>query len=667
MDSECNIEQDQEQELYGPRPDEPYRMTVDLNVIDHLGLNLYSNISAVLTEAVANAWDADASEVGIDVDVEHDTITIVDDGVGMTKFDMNKKYLHVGFRRRAHEDDVTSKGRPVMGRKGLGKLSLFSLADLIEVQSAKDGERHGLVMDVMDMRLVCQEHASKYVPKPIPDDKITVEKGTRITLHRIKRPRLEQSLETLRMQLARRFSVIGEAYGFKVSINGQQITVDDRCELKTAQFLWTIGGATVDIPNGHQIVERFEIPGDGTDTSPTGWIATAREPKLLVSNGSNLNGIVVLARGRLIQEDIFSKFNDGRIYTKYLTGQISYDLLDDTTAGVDVATSDRQRIKEDDPRYLKLLEYVKGVLRQVESQWNEHRPKHEIKSALDKYPVLVGWLDNLKPGTRKTAEKMVAKVAALPVDHEEDRKTLLKHSVYAFERMELRGSECEFVNGLSDIETLLSLLSDRDALEASLYHEIVRSRLNAIRNIRDLVDANLKEKMLQRYLFDHLWLLDTSWERANDSTTRMEESLGREFENVGDVLAPDERKGRLDIRYKTSAGSHIIVELKKADRLVDLPELLEQGQKYKSALLKCLSNCGEPHADVQIVFVLGRQVKEASNDALGGVDYVTKSLAPLNARIVYYDEMIVNAQKAYAEYLEKDRKLNVIDSVVDQL
>src|SRR5690606_16024701 len=31
-----------------------FEMTVDLNVLDHLGINLYSNIAAVLTEAVAN-------------------------------------------------------------------------------------------------------------------------------------------------------------------------------------------------------------------------------------------------------------------------------------------------------------------------------------------------------------------------------------------------------------------------------------------------------------------------------------------------------------------------------------------------------------------------------------------------------------------------------------
>ena len=82
-----------------------------------------------LTEAVANAWDADAATVEIHIDVENDAITIVDDGIGMSVKDMNEKYLRVGYRRR--EEDtlhgrLTAKGRPAMGRKGLGKLSLFS-------------------------------------------------------------------------------------------------------------------------------------------------------------------------------------------------------------------------------------------------------------------------------------------------------------------------------------------------------------------------------------------------------------------------------------------------------------------------------------------------------------------------------------------------------------
>ena len=45
-----------------------YRMTISLNVLNHLGLYLYSNTPAVLAEVIANAWDADAKTVRVDFD-----------------------------------------------------------------------------------------------------------------------------------------------------------------------------------------------------------------------------------------------------------------------------------------------------------------------------------------------------------------------------------------------------------------------------------------------------------------------------------------------------------------------------------------------------------------------------------------------------------------------
>ena len=39
----------------------PLEMRLSLNILEHLGLNLYSHVPAVLSEAVANAWDADAT------------------------------------------------------------------------------------------------------------------------------------------------------------------------------------------------------------------------------------------------------------------------------------------------------------------------------------------------------------------------------------------------------------------------------------------------------------------------------------------------------------------------------------------------------------------------------------------------------------------------------
>lgn len=47
-----------------------YEMTISLQIVEHLGLNLYSNTSAVISEAVANAWDADAKTVEIIAQVD---------------------------------------------------------------------------------------------------------------------------------------------------------------------------------------------------------------------------------------------------------------------------------------------------------------------------------------------------------------------------------------------------------------------------------------------------------------------------------------------------------------------------------------------------------------------------------------------------------------------
>ncbi len=147
-----------------------FEMTVDLNVLEHLGINLYSNIAAVLTEAVANAWDADASSVQIRVDPNRDWIEIEDDGVGMSVDDLNGKYLRVGYRRRdedAEHGRRTSRGRPAMGRKGLGKLSLFAIANVIEVQSSKNGQTHGFRMSVAGIHEAVRGKRP-YHPVPLP-------------------------------------------------------------------------------------------------------------------------------------------------------------------------------------------------------------------------------------------------------------------------------------------------------------------------------------------------------------------------------------------------------------------------------------------------------------------------------------------------------------------
>ena len=75
-----------------------YEMNLDLNVLNHLGINLYTKIPAVLSEAVANAYDADAQNV--DITISKDCVTIVDDGRGMNNDQVNKRFLTVGYQKR---------------------------------------------------------------------------------------------------------------------------------------------------------------------------------------------------------------------------------------------------------------------------------------------------------------------------------------------------------------------------------------------------------------------------------------------------------------------------------------------------------------------------------------------------------------------------------------
>ena len=157
----------------------PFRMTIDLNVLNHLGINLYSNNPAVLAEAVANAWDADAENVDVTIDAASGRVVIEDDGHGMSSDDINAKFLRVGRRRRDDEPLTTKHRRPVMGRKGIGKLSLFSIADTIEVQSARNDVQAGFVMSrpAIEEAIKGREGPGPYYPDPLPVERLNVSCG----------------------------------------------------------------------------------------------------------------------------------------------------------------------------------------------------------------------------------------------------------------------------------------------------------------------------------------------------------------------------------------------------------------------------------------------------------------------------------------------------------
>ena len=636
-------------------------MTLSLNVLNHLGINLYSNVPAVLAEAVANAWDADATKVGIVLDPAHDRIVIQDDGAGMTREDVNGKYLYVGYRKREIEPPRTPRfGREPMGRKGIGKLSLLSIAEIIAIETVKGDERNGFRMRLADIRRAIEERGSIYRPEPfvVADDGPSV--GTCITLRQIKK-RFPQAAAALRRRLARRFSVIGPE--FAIEVNGVAVTIADRDYLDKVQYLWTFGSEV----EGREIAaqctsldEHEHRSGETGAGTVRGWIGSVHAVGQLRDEfGDTLNRVTVMVRGKAAQEDILDEFAEGGVYSKYLIGELEAGFLD-VDDQPDIATSSRQRIIEDDPRYEALSAFVKTQLKHIQSRWTDWRNRAGESRAAE-IPAIGEWLGKLAPDQRSKARNLFGKINQLPLE-EAERRRLFKHGVIAFESFRYKES-LDALDAISveSIPALEQLFRDLDQIEATLYHQIVSERLQVIRALEEKVEENARERVIQQHLFEHLWLLDPSWERATD-TPYMEQQVRNVFGRLDAGLSDEEKAGRLDIKYKTYSGKHVIIELKRADRIVGTYELASQVQKYRSAMMKILEEQRRPYEPFEFICVVGRQPRDWADP--DGRQTSERTLQLQNCRIVLYQELLQNAQSAYKAYLDRSAQAGRIYDLI---
>ncbi len=665
--------------------DHRFTMTVELSVLESLGINLYSNAAAVLSELVANAYDADANEVSIAWKQHTEQIVVTDDGCGMTATQLNDRFLTAGYKKRDEEGTQSPQfGRPFMGRKGIGKLSVFSIAKTITVYSkTADGGSEGLRIVAGDLEAAIKSHAP-YHPDPVEVPAEFDKRGTTLVMEDLKSKRAALTAAALRKRLARRFDVLDERKdedgAFRIMVNDKRLTHADRQELKRLEFIWEFGSKALPaqaLPTG---ITRFVLPGADVDAaqgwSVKGWFGTAKKPTDLTDDeeAGSLKNIIVLARGRPIQEGIIERLDFSRIFGNYVTGQIEADFLDLDGEGYDdIATSDRQRLIEDDPRVLALQTFLRKAFVSAADDWSKARPKKESVDVMERYPKIKEWVEDRPGWQREAAQKMIGTIAGLDLEGKDagkDRTTLFRSGILAFERLGLRETT-EDLDNLSSIHAvdLLPLLGQQETYEAGLWVDILRSRIEAVSHLQNLKNTDEKEKVLQEHLFKNLWLLDASWERATTGGT-MEEDL-RSIEPGLFAKDPEDKEitGRIDIRYGTLAGRHVIVELKRYSVKPDVTELAKQGAKYVKALKSLLEQKQRASEadDIEVIFVLGAAPK-TKDHALGSMsDYIKQQFASIHGRFVTYDAMIDQAKHQYEEYLSASKKAQELDELLGSL
>jgi hypothetical protein len=550
-----------------------------------------------------------------------------------------------------------------MGRKGIGKLSLFSIAKRIEVASTtpKKGKSH-LRLDADDIRTAITEHQS-YHPRSLPLATTPKKHGTRIVLRNLKLNLTAATKKALRRRLARRFSVIGPKQQFVVAVDGKPIGLADRDYFKSIEFLWSIGNvgneyATLCV----NATKKKKLPGD---VSPSkgyeikGWIGTFDERKSIVDEENNT--LSVLAWGKLVHEDLLEALGVGGIYSKYLIGELRADFLD-LDQEPDIATTDRQHLKEDDPRFSELQEFVRRqLLRPIEDDWNEWRSDNAMTRALE-VPAVKEWYEDLPSKHRTPAKQLFGKIGRLPVANDDTRREIYRHAILAFERLRFKDAldTIDKIQSPADFAILEAVFGDIEDLEALQYHDIARGRFELLQKFVGIAETE-KEKVIQNYLFDNIWLLDPSWERGS-TNLRVEQVVTKEFGKLDAKLSPAEKLARFDIKYRTAAGKHIIIELKRYGVAENINDLMKQLMKYRTALGKVLEKKfpKEPRL-IECVLVLGTKFAGASGDE------GSRMLSTINARWTTYDTLIEDSVRSYGDYIKAQEKVSKLSDVLDRI
>ena len=357
-----------------------YKLNIDPRILELLGPSLYTNIYYILAELIANAYDADASNVWIYADP--DSITIEDDGKGMSyKNGEIDQYLNVAAITRVSEKDTyTKKGRKKMGRKGVGKLAALSVSENIEIKTIVNNEKSGFILTrhpKADNQLIA-----------INDDNISFRKiSTHGTAVVMKEPhyKLHNTIGAIERNLLRIFPVVDNSFAIHfIRDNAEHTlrrspkeTAEDLCALITLgnEFSAFSEAFKNDYPNytlcknkAEKLIKVSIRPNNEKhfkdyQMAITGWIGAYKTTTNRKKEFSDFpdNYISLYANGKMGEFNILPKVSQNKLNEVYVVGQLHIDLFEASELP-DMALSNRQGYKSDDIRYQEVVKYVRNDL-----------------------------------------------------------------------------------------------------------------------------------------------------------------------------------------------------------------------------------------------------------------------------------------------------------------
>ena len=578
-----------------------YSMKISKRVLQHLGIQLYDTIPAVLAEFISNSYDADAKRVDINFYDADNKLTdemfgkflslrngedrgyrieITDNGHGMTPEELNTNFLMVGRNKRLRDNKSSPSGRAVTGNKGIGKLAAFGVCKTVEVISSggknnQKGYHTGHVILKKDAMLSF-ENEEDYKPNPGNKNSTYENKsGTKIILKDFEYKKVLEKDMLIKNLLSR----FGETILDKctICINDKIITLEQMpSNTETKISFHNQNNQSVVKDYAHKPIDEIKafFECDGKRYSVTGWVSYSLDPIKIDS----LLGIRILCKGKIATKTRDFNFPSG--YTgeynnkSYIMGELSADWLDEDE---DMISTDRNSITWSNPICAEFQVWGQQLIKYISKKGKPSIQKKHQLSFFEKTDfennLLVKYPSNEQSHIRERATKIAKMISSnIRKDDLEDKELLDRYvelSLFFAPHMALDDSLTEI--GMQDDivpDMITKLLLKTEIADLASYGRIAKKHVDVIQQLEKLTVINTKENELQDLLESAPWLISANSTpiSQNSALKTFQDMLNNFFAKPHNLMKfpPELENKRPDFVFLSQSHIVEIIEIKKA-------------------------------------------------------------------------------------------------------
>ena len=646
------------------------RFKVAPHLFDDLGLNLYTSLPRVLVEFIANAHDADSPDVEITMDFEEidlarkkmkaqyeiekaqaeaakldgqeikvvplDGRTLPDDvqiliedhGHGMSRDDLDAKFLVAGRRRRDEEPTGprSEGGRLVMGRKGVGKLAGFGVARHVTVITRRMGEAHATKIELNYDELVKKRDTNEIEIEDIRlEDGGGIEShGTSIVLKRLVYEPSKSRETTVANAIADHFALIGN--DFLIRMNEEPVEPAER------ELVYAF--PKPELSQDELVSRTLEV--DGKEISFQYRIRFTGPGQHLQARA---RGVRVYAHGRLASAPDLLGMPTGMHgfrQTDYMDGVVYADFVDEQPT--EYISTDRQSLRWESPLLAPFHEFLSDQMKRAVDAYQRYRDK-EAEKVTQEDPHTLAVINRISLPMRKKAFafRMAAQLAGISQDgvQGDEYKQRLQILMDGLSQ----GSVLRAIADLAredhpDINRLIARASELTRSEFDESIRFVEGRLDGIEALQKICRnqnfrESKKEKQLHQLFNSNPWLIDPSFAEYISSDERQDtvyERLARTLEvghHAVDVREDDQKRPDLVFLLGSEGRRELVIVELKAPNVVLEMDHLTQLYGYMRKATTWLSE--RDFADTRVCGLLIGSVAEPSSRA-DGVEALRQAL-----------------------------------------